>query len=109
MAAILCRNRGNVKRTEMTWLPFPQHQIDKIRGAGQCGDAADGKFRRGGDGAGERVGNQQEEGPEEEGIGEQTAVVAAHEQTRHVRHDEPDETDGTAESHHHGNQHGGCD
>ena len=83
-----------------------QYQIDEVRSSRQGGDASDRKFRRSCDGAGESVGNQQEEGAEKERVSEQPPVVAAEEQPRHMRHDQPDEADGTAEGYHHRNQYG---
>lgn len=63
----------------IVFLPFPHYQIYEIRSAGQRGDTAYGKFRRRGDGAGKRVGDEQEESTEKEGVGKQPTVIAAHE------------------------------
>ena len=79
-----------------------QNQIDEVRCSSQGSDAADREFRRCGDGSCQSVRYQEEKSSEEQRVGEQPPVVAAKKQSRHMRHNQSDETDGTAEGHHYG-------
>ena len=88
---------------------FLQNQIDEVRRSRQGRDAADREFCRSRNGTRQRVCHQQEKGAEEERVSEQSSVVAAEKQSRHMRHNQPDEANGTAEGYHHGNQYGGSD
>ena len=77
---------------------------DKVGRTHEGGDAAHGKFRGGCDGPRNGIGQQAEEGAEEEGEGKDGAVVVAENEADDVRDDESDEADHAATGHGGSNQ-----